>query len=127
MKLSLLVIFLSLLVSCKKEDLGLQNHLKGKWELSRSWGPNFNVNLPPGNGSLFEFSETGFVRYSQHLPMQAGTYNLTPDTTSFNTHGTRITFLANGTASEKFLITSDTAIVFLEYGSAESSLYKRYK
>jgi hypothetical protein len=31
MKPTLLIVFVFLLISCKKENLALQNHLKGKW------------------------------------------------------------------------------------------------
>ena len=96
--------------------------------IKQKMGPNFDERFAPGNGTILEFTETRFVRYTQNQQIQAGTYMLTADTTSFNTHSTRITFLTNGTAFDQFLITSDTAIVIWQYGTnAESSLYKRWK
>lgn len=95
--------------------------------MNRRWGPNFDETLPVGNGTLLEFSETGFVRYFRGQQIQAGTYSLSADTTTFNTPKTRITFLANGATHNQLLITSDTAIVFQEYNGNESNLYKRWQ
>lgn len=126
MKLTLFVLFVLLLVSCRKEkDDELRNYLQGKWELSLKRGPYFDQYLPAGNGNLLQFSASGFSRYSANQLAQTGTYTLTPDS-SFNRKGTKITFIANDTAYSQFLITNDTAIVFFEYGSnGEFSLYKR--
>ena len=128
MRFTLFVLFVSLLVSCKKEkDDGLHNYLRGKWELSFKRGANFDQYLPAGNGNLLEFSATGFLRSSPNQQIQTGTYTLRPDS-SFNRQGTKITFIANDTVYSRFLITNDTAIVFFEYGSnGDLSLYKRWK
>ena len=128
MKFTLFVLFVSLLVSCKKEkDDGLRNYLQGKWELSFKRGPNFDQYLPAGNGNLLQFSASSFFRSSPNRQTQTGTYILRPDS-SFNSQGTKITFIANDTVYSRFLITNDTAIVFFEYGSSgELNLYKRWK
>jgi len=128
MKFTLFVLFVSLLVSCKKEKGDeLHNYLQGKWELSLKRASSFDQYLPASNGNLLEFSASSFFRYSPNRQTQTGTYTLTPDSL-FNRQGTKVTFIANDTVYSRFLITSDTAIVFFEYGTnGDLSIYKRWK
>ncbi|MCW3086690.1 MAG: hypothetical protein JWQ78_76, partial [Sediminibacterium sp.] len=90
--LALLLITLTVLVSCKKEtvpdpvpppDLGPVS-LRNSWELRSSYGgfglPNRNPNFAAGNGNILIILDSTYEEHSNGQLQKTGPYTLTKDT-----------------------------------------------
>ena len=117
---SILIIALIILNSCKKSSSTISNtSIVGNWELRQSYGDIGTVNYPAGNNSTFKFaSSTYFISDTTHSFIfhgshpQTGFYKIINDNSAAASTGILISagqftnriIFDNDTASEKIFI-----------------------
>lgn len=85
-----LVITLGCFNSCKKnntENTAGNLVTAGAWELESVSGDMPTKNYPPGNGNVFEFTDSTYKKYTNGTLSKSGHYSITPDATVVETVG----------------------------------------
>ena len=102
---TILILFLLVLNSCSKESTENTNTIVGSWELREIIG-GFRGNQPqtnyaPGNGNLWEMSESAYQFYQNHVLMEQGTFVKGRDSSS-----------ATGKLTDFLLLSSNEKLYF---------------
>jgi hypothetical protein len=100
-----LLVYLLVFASCRKNNtVPLTSQLIGQWELRTLFGsqvPGIGPNFTYGNGNIWEFTTSGFKRYTNGQMTSSGIYTLTK-TNTFN----------SGIPEDAVILNQDTTLKF---------------
>ncbi len=108
-----------LILSCTKTNIEtVSNSIKGTWELRHVEGgyraPGTNPDYPPGNGTIWKFTDSTYQYYGSGPLLAQGSYTLTKDTS-----------LATGRYMDAFILNNNnSAELFFEISNNTLTLYR---
>ena len=133
----LFLLFISILISCKKDNeiTDLKNEISGTWELEKDLCgvcTNSVINYPPGNKNLIVLSSDGsFERKNQDTLVFKGNYSIQRNKECNQTSGDMALIIKEGsTPTPRFIqITADKLTLSTPYCYQDGviSTYRRIK
>ena len=102
-------IVMTIFVSCKKEPSKIINNstsIIGKWELRQTVGNTPVKNYAQGNGSIYEFTDSGYSIFANGTLIKKGIYNTSFDSTASEVTG--IVESHSGQFTNRIIFNNDT-------------------
>jgi len=95
-----------ILCGCKKDNgqSSVDSDLIGSWELRKSEG-SITKNFSPGNGSIYQFTDTAYSTFSNKVLIKKGHYTVIEDTTASSQVGLVI---SPGQYTNRIIFDNDT-------------------
>ncbi len=125
----LLMLFLFLLGSCKKEGVNNGQPIVGSWELRTaiSGMTGVQTNYAPGNGNTLEFGKITYHTFNASQLVKSGTYKIIKDTSRINQQiFDRIVYDNElNTANSFFKIEGSSMTIWIDGYDAPAIIYER--
>jgi hypothetical protein len=117
--LSVCLILLSVISSCKKDPVPNETTLNGSWELRHLLGiqvPNVDPDFKPGNGNIYNFNNGKYLIYQQSKAVDSGTYVIQKEERQINkntsTHSMQVSSKVYSSRNLYLKLSASTLVVF---------------